>query len=405
MYKLTANEVKQAKAADKRVKLTDGGGLYLLIDPEGGRYWRYDYRYNSKRKTMALGVYPKTSLKRARQKHFEAREKLNQGIDPAEYKKLEKLTSKIAAANSFEAIALEWFETRVSDLSEGHKKRTRRVLERDLFPSLANRPITNINAVELLSALRKIEDREAIETAHRAKRIAGRVFRYAIATGRAERDPSRDLEGALKNPKTQHRAAITDPIEVGKLLVSIDGYRGSPTVSAALRLSPLLFQRPGEIRAMEWSEINWEMERWEIPAERMKMKREHIVPLSTQALDILREHYSITGKGEYVFPCARGGSRCLSDNGIRTALRIMGYDNKTMTPHGFRAMARTLLDEELGFRVEWISQQLSHAVSDASGRAYNRTTYLDGRIQMMQDWADYLDRLREVARHLALNAA
>jgi integrase len=394
MQKLTMAEIRHTKPADKPRKLSDGGGLYLNIQPNGARYWRYDYRYAGKRKTLALGVFPEVTLKSAREKHLEARVKLDKEIDPAEHKKIQKLTCHLNAANSFEAIAREWFATKMVDKSKGHMRRTMRALENDLFPSLGSRPITNITAPELLAALRKIESRGVIETAHRAKRTAGQVFRYAIATGRAERDPSRDLDGALKNPIKTHLAAITDPEEVGQLLVAIDSFRGSLVVCAALKLSPLLFQRPGEIRAMEWAEIKWESKRWEIPAEKMKMKTPHIVPLSTQAVNILEDLHLLTGRGKYVFPSARGASRSLSDNGVRTALRTLGYENETMTPHGFRAMARTLLDEVLGYRVDWIEHQLAHAVKDPNGRAYNRTAHLNGRAEMMQGWADYLYTLK-----------
>jgi integrase len=327
-------------------------------------------------------------------RHQEARNKLNQGIDPAEHRKVEKLTRNLAAADSFEAIALEWFGAKMHDRSQSHQKRTLSALEKDLFPPLGNRPIASITAPELLAALRKIEDRGAVETAHRAKQTAGQIFRYAVVTGRAERDPSGDLKGALKNPKKNHLAAITKPEEVGRLLVALDGFTGTPAVRAALLLSPLLFQRPGEIRHMEWAEIDWEAKRWEIPAEKMKMRQPHIVPLSQQAIEILHELHPLTGRGKYVFPSARGASRCLSENGVRTALRTLGYDNDTMTPHGFRAMARTLLDEVLGYRVDWIEHQLAHAVRDPNGRAYNRTAHLEGRAEMMQAWADYLDRLQ-----------
>jgi integrase len=246
--------------------------------------------------------------------------------------------------------------------------------------------------------LRKIENRGAIETAKRAKQTCGQIFRYGIATGRCERDPSADLAGALKTVKERHLAAITDPKEVGQLMIAIDNYQGTSTVCAALKLSPLLFCRPGELRHMEWSEINWGEEQWEIPAnkggENKKISFDHIVPLSTQALEILREQQLLTSKSKYVFPSARQLSRPLSENGVRTALRTMGYDNETMTPHGFRAMARTLLDEQLGYKVEWIEQQLAHAVKDHLGRAYNRTTHLPQRKKMMQHWSDYLDQLK-----------
>ena len=394
MQKLTATAVKKTNPSTKPKKLSDGGGLYLLIQPNGSRYWRYDYRFAGKRKTLAIGVYPEMPLKEARERHLEAREILRQEIDPSELRKTRKLTKHITAANSFEAIGLEWFSTKVEDKSEGHKKRTERMLKKDLFPALGNRPVENITAPELLSALRKIETRGAIETARRAKQVAGKIFRYAIATGRAERDPSRDLEGVLKNPTKTHRAAITDPKEVGQLLVAIDAYHGSESVRAALKLSPLLFQRPGEIRSMEWLEINWEQNRWEIPAVKMKMRQSHIVPLSKQALTILLELHPHTNRSKYVFPSPKGASRCLSDNGVRTALRTLGYDNETMTPHGFRAMARTLLDEVLNYRVDWIEHQLAHAVRDPNGRAYNRTTHVEGRTEMMQAWADYLCKLK-----------
>ena len=402
MGKLTAIEVKQAKPGDKDRKLADGGGLFLLITRSGAKYWRYKYRYVGREKLLALGIYPDVSLADARKRHQAARERLAQGIDPSEVRKVEKLTRHQAAAESFEAIAREWFATKQRNKSEGHRKRTERMLEKDLFPHLGARPITAITAPELLAVLRNVEGRGAIDIAHRARQVAGRVFRYAVATGRAERDPTGDLRDALKPRHAKHRAAITEATEVGHLLVAIDGFQGTPVVKAALQLSALLFQRPGEIRAMEWSEINWEAQRWELPAARMKMEQPHIVPLSRQAQDILRELQRLTGRGRFVFPNARGGSRSLSENGVRTALRTMSYDNDTMTPHGFRAMARTLLDEVLGYRVDWIEHQLAHAVRDANGRGYNRTAHLAGRAEMMQGWADYLDKLKASAQSQAI---
>lgn len=398
---LTATAVKQAKSKDSTYKLFDGGGLFLQVTAKGAKYWRYKYRFAGKEKLLALGTYPDVSLAEARSKHQSSRESLAKGIDPGEARKLQQLTRHIAAADTFEAIALEWFSVRMADKSNSHRDRTKRSMENHLFPALGTRPISAITALELLAILRKIEARGTIETAHRTKQVAGQVFRYAIVTGRAERNPSADLQGALSTPKTKHIAAITTPREVGKLLVAIDGFLGTAVVHVALRLSPLLFQRPGEIRAMEWAEINWEAARWEIPGVKMKMGVDHMVPLSTQALSILKEHHRLTGRGKYVFPSQRGGSRCLSDNGVRTALRTMGYDNETMSPHGFRAMARTLLDEVLEFRVDWIEHQLAHAVKDPNGRAYNRTAHLEGRTQMMQAWADYLDSLRQQAHDKA----
>ncbi len=397
MGKLTATGVQQAKGQAKPTKLQDGGGLYLLVNPSGTKYWRYNYRFAGKRKTLALGVYSDTGLADARKLHQAAREKLAKDIDPGEAKRIERITRHLASADSFEAVATEWYESRLQDKSDSYRDRTRSLLKNDLNPSLGSRPISQITSAELLMVLRKVEARGAVNMAHRAKQTAGQVFRYAVATGRAERDPSGDLRGALKTKAKKHYAAITDPIQVGKLLLAIDTFQGTPTVKTALQLSALLFQRPGEIRAMEWAEINWDEERWEIPADKMKMGQPHIVPLCSQALEHLKALHPLTGRGRYVFPSARGGSRSLSENAARVALRTMGYDNDTMTPHGFRAMARTIMDEVLNYRVEWIEHQLAHAVKDANGRAYNRTAHLPQRKAMMQGWADYLDNLRAQA--------
>ena len=393
MQKLVAIAIKQAKTDDKPYSLVDGGGLYILIKPQG-KYWRYNYRFEGKQKTLALGVYPAISLSDARKAHQTAREQIASGIDPAELKRTKKISTHLASDDSFEATAIEWFGQRMLDKSDSHKKRTKRILEKDLIPSLGQRAISKITARELLLVLKKIESR-SVDMAHRAKQTAGLVLRYAIASGRTERDVSQDLLGALKLKSTKHLAAITSPSEVGILMEAIDGYRGTLVVKTALSLSALLFQRPGEIRHMEWVEINWDENRWEIPASKMKMKSDHIVPLSTQVRTLLSELFKLTGRGKYVFPSARGGSRPLSENGVRTALRAMGYDNNTMTPHGFRAMARTILDEVLNFRLDFIEHQLAHAVKDPNGRAYNRTAHLDARQHMMQSWADYLDLLRQ----------
>jgi integrase len=394
---LTATAVRQALPKAKAYKLSDGHGLYLLVNPKGAKYWRYKYRYGGKEKTLALGVFPEVSLKDARVAHQTARTKLDKGVDPGEERRVQKLTRNLAAADSFEAVALEWFGRVMPDKSESYRVRTRRILEKDLFPVIGQRPVGAIKPPEMLAALRRIEARGANDIAHRAKQTAGQIFRYAVVTGRAERDPSADLKGALAPRQKQHHAAITDPDEVGRLMVAIDGFTGTPVVKTAVQLSALLFQRPGEIRAMEWSEINWDQARWEIPAAKMKMRAPHIVPLSRQSLELLEELHLLTGRGRYVFPSARGASRCLSENTVRIALRAMGYDKDTMTAHGFRAMARTILDEVLGCRVDWIEHQLAHAVRDANGRAYNRTAHLEGRARMMQQWADYLDQLKAQA--------
>ena len=364
---LTTVTASQAKPKDKPYKLADEKGMYLYVVPKGFKYWRLKYRFAGKEKSLALGVYPEISLKEARAKRDEARKLISNGIDPSEHKQATKAARQDAAANSFEVIALEWFARKLADKSKDHRARTLRALEKDLFPFIGKRPIEAITPPELLKALRRIE---------------------------AERDPSADLKGALAAPGKTHLAAITDPREAGKLMLAIEGFTGTPTVKAALQLSPLLFCRPGELRHMEWTEINWEDKQWELPASKMKMKQPHIVPLSKQALAILEDIYRLNGNRRYVFPSARGASRPLSENGVRTALRTMGYTNEQMTPHGFRAMARTILDEVLGFRVEWIEHQLAHAVKDANGRAYNRTTHLKQRREMMQQWADYLDRLK-----------
>lgn len=403
--KLTATTVKQAKPKDKQYKMADGNGLFLLVTAKGQKYWRYKYRFAGKEKTLALGVYPEISLKAARLAHQEARSRLADGIDPSAEKRVAKLTRHLSVEESFEAIGREWFESHMSDKSPGHRNRALRMLERDLFPTLGSRPIAEIKANEVLAVLRRIESRGTVDTAHRTKQTAGQVFRYAVQTGRAERDPSADLKGALTSPKTKHLAAITEPVELGRLLRAMDGSTSGPVVKTALLLSPMLFQRPGEIRAMEWSEINWGEKRWEIPAEKMKKGHAHIVPLSRQALALLEEIRPLTGRGRYVFPSARGASRCLSENGVRTALRDLGIDNLTQTPHGFRATARTILDEVLGYRVDWIEHQISHAVKDANGRAYNRTSHLKSRIEMMQSWADYLDELKSGAKIIPMPKA
>lgn len=399
MSKLTATAVKNAKPRDgKPYKLQDGGGMYLLVSAAGSRYWRYDYRFSGKRKTLALGVFPDTSLAAARSAHQAARELLAVGRDPGETKKVERLTQHLAAADCFEAVSLEWFEQRIKDKSKSYRDRTMRILEKDLFPHIGSRPMNSISAPELLATLRRIESRGALDIAHRAKQTAGLIFKYAIATGRAERDPSQDLTGALTPRRKKHHAAITDPTELGHLLVAIDNYSGRVAVRIALQLTPMLFQRPGELRHMEWSEINWDESRWEIPADKMKMRLPHIVPLPTQALELLNQMKAVSfHRSPYVFPGERGAKRPLSDNGIRTALRTMGYSNEMVTPHGFRATARTLLDEVLGYRTDWIEAQLAHAVKDANGRAYNRTTYIKDRSLMMQGWADYLVSLRAQA--------
>lgn len=393
---LTDIQIKQAKPRDKQYRLTDQGGLYLRVYPTGARYWQLRYRSpgTGKEKVLSLGTYPATSLTAARKKTLEAKLAISAGTDPGLQKQHEKLTRKVAAENTFKAVGEEWFTKQSTHWSETHKTRTLGILKNNLCKWLGQRPISEITPPELLAVLRKTEARGIHETARRALQTAGQVYRYAIATGRATDDPTRALKGALTTPKGKHFAAITDPVELGKLLVAIDNYQGGPEVKAALQLSPFFFCRPGELRQLEWKEVNWQEARIEIAAEKMKMRQPHIIPLCRQTLEILQNLEPITGGGRYLFPSARGGSRPLSENGVRTALRALGYTNEQVTPHGFRATARTLLDEVLGVRVDWIEHQLAHAVKDANGRAYNRTAHLEGRKKMMQDWADYLDSLK-----------
>ena len=386
-------KIKNAKPRDKDYKLSDEKGLFLLIKPAGGKYWRFKYRVDGKEKLMALGIYPETSLALARTKRDEARTLIANDVDPMANKKAVKAARISACENSFEIVANEWLSKR-GKKSKGGDQRLINLLTKDLLPWLGPRPIEEITPIELLQSLRRIEERGAVETAHRAKQYAGLIFRYAVATGRVPRDITADLQGALKTTTTKHFASITEPEDVAKLMLAIDVYQGTPVVKAALRLSPLLFCRPGELRHLEWSEVNWESKQIEIAAEKMKMNQPHIIPLSTQAITILNELEPLTGRWRYVFPSARGASRPLSENGVRVALRSMGYTNEQMTPHGFRAMARTLLDEVLEVPIEWIEQQLAHSVKDANGRAYNRTKHLRQRTEMMQKWADYLDQLR-----------
>ena len=392
--KLTASQIKSAKATNKPIKLADGRGLYVLVKLNGAKYWRLKYRFAGKEKLLALGVFPAVSLAQARLLCAEAKALLAANRDPSLTKQIQKNLLQNKSQDTFEAVANEWFAAKIADKSESYKARTWRILEKDLFPRIGQISAGDLTGQMLLAALRAIEVR-TIDIAHRAKQTASQVMRYAVATGRADRDIAADLTGALKPRSVKHAATLLDPSEIGQLLRSIDAYSGSLIVKSALQLSPLLFVRPGELRTMEWKEIDWETARWEIPAEKMKMRQPHIVPLASQSLDVLRRIHPLTGRGDYVFPSARKGGRPLSDNGVRTALRSLGYTNEQITPHGFRAMARTLLDEELKYRVDYIEHQLAHAVKDPLGRAYNRTKHMDERVEMIQSWADYLQSLKE----------
>lgn len=394
---LTDTAIRKTKPTDAVQKLRDGGGLYLLLRPDGAKWWRWDYRrpVTGKRNTLSLGTYPEVSLASARERHSAARKLLAEGLDPGEQRKAIKVTTLEQSTNTFEALAREHLTMRAKKLSVGSVKREQRMIDKDLAPFIGRRPVSSIAARDLLEALRKIEGRGAVETAHRARMLAGQVFRYAIATGRAERNPAEDLKGALQPPLGRHFASLTDPKRVAELLRDLYGYRGSPVVMGALRLAPLVFVRPGELRSARWEDIDLDACEWRFVA--TKTKQAHIVPLASQAVSLLRELRPLTGRGVHVFPSVRGKGRPMSENTVNAALRRLGYDSDTMTGHGFRAMARTVLDEVLGFRPDYIEHQLAHAVRDPNGRAYNRTAHLVERRKMMQAWADYLDSLRAAA--------
>jgi integrase len=398
---LTDTAIRNAKPGEKPVRLFGGGGLYLEVSPTGGKWWRLKYRFEGKEKRLSLGVYPDVSLKDARDRRDASRKLLADGIDPSENRKAIKSTRADKAANSFEVVAREWFAKYSSTWAANHGDRIIRRFERDIFPWIGGRPIAEVSAPELLAVVRRIESRGALETAHRALGNCGQVFRYAVATGRAVRDPCGDLRGALPPVKGQHFAATTEPKRFAELLRAMDGYEGTLTVRCALRLAPLVFVRPGELRKAEWADIDLDTVEWRYTV--TKTQTPHIVPLSRQAVQILRELHSLTGRGRFVFPSARSNARPMSDNAILAAMRRMGIGKDEMSGHGFRAVARTILDEVLGVRPDYIEHQLAHAVRDPNGRAYNRTAHLPERRRMMQQWADYLDNLKGGAEVIPLH--
>jgi len=388
---LTDTAIRNTKPGLKPTKFFDERGLFLLVTPAGGKWWRLKYRFDGKEKLLSLGVYPDVGLKDARERRDTARRQIADGIDPSLNRKAEKSLRQRQVANSFELVSREWYEKHAPNWVASHGDRIIRRLERDIFPLIGKRPIGEIAAPELLDVVRRIEARGALETAHRALSNCGQVFRYAVATGRATRDPSGDLRGALPPVKGEHFAAVTEPEQVGAILRSINDYQGTATVVCALRLAPLVFVRPGELRAAEWAHIDLDTGEWRYTV--TKTGTPHIVPLATQAVALLRELQPLTGHGRYVFPSARTSARPMSDNAILAAMRRMGISKEEMSGHGFRAMARTILDEVLGFRPDLIEHQLAHAVKDPNGRAYNRTAHLPERRKMMQQWADYLDKI------------
>ena len=389
---LTDTSIKNAKPRDTDYKLADEKGLYVLVK-KAGKYFRLDYRFLGKRKTLALGVYPEVSLKEARDKRDAARKLLIDNIDPLEAKKTQKSQLITEATSNFQAVAVEWHEKMRNKWSERHARQKWYLLEKHVFPVFGKMPIKNITARELLTLLEKMQSKGTIENAHRVKGICGEVFRYGIRTDRCERDPSQDLQGALIPKRKKHMATITDPKEVGGLLRAIDGYTGDFVTQSALKLTPYLMLRPGELRSAEWSEIDFEKKQLRIPAEKMKMRRIHIVPLPGQAITIFKQIQPVTGEGKYVFPSVRSKDRPMSNNTINAALRRMGFTNDEITAHGFRSMASTLLHEN-GFKSDVIEAQLAHAERNKVKAAYNHAEYLAERTDMMNWWADYLDSLK-----------
>jgi len=386
---LTNLKVQKAKPQARQYKLADERGMYLLIHPKGGKYWRLDYRFEGRRKTLAIGTHPETSLKEARKKRDRARSDIEDGIDPSGHQ-----NGKPAFGDdSFETVAREWHEKYRSQWTEGHASTTLRRLEANLLPWLGKRPLGAIEPPELLRSLRRVENRGAVETAHRIQQIASRIFRYGVATGRCSRDPTLDLKGALPPKRSEHFPTITDPKKIGALLRAVDDYQGSFITRIALQIAPLVFVRPGELRHAEWVEIQLDSAEWRIPAAKMKMKRDHIVPLSDQAIQILEEIKPLTSNGRYIFPSTRSETRPMSENTVNGALRRLGYEVNEFTGHGFRSMASTLLNES-GWTPDAIERQLAHVEGNSVRAAYNYAEHLDERRRMMQWWADYLDELR-----------
>lgn len=397
---LTDTKLRSLKPRDSIYRVADANGLAIEVRPSGAKLWRYRYRYAGKASMASLGEYPAVTLSDARSQRDRMRALLRGGANPVQVVRAERTAMLEEAGNTFEFVAKELLAKRSSEgLSPGSAKRELRQIEKDLA-LIGSRPVGEITAKELLAALRKLEKRGIKETAHRARSLAGRVFRYAIATGRAANNPAVDLTGALEQPQSRHFASITDPEKIGDLLRALHGYSGSAVTQAALKLAPLVFVRPGELRQAQWADVDLKAAEWRFTAS--KTGTPHIVPLSDQAVEVLKELYPLTGRRPYVFPSVRGASRPMSENTVNAALRNLGFDRDTITGHGFRAMARTVLDEVLGFRPDFIEHQLAHAVRDPMGRAYNRTAHMPERKKMMQAWANYLDGLRTGANVVPL---
>jgi integrase len=393
---LTDMKCKNAKPRKRTVRLYDQRGLYLEVSPSGGHWWRLKYRFEGREKRLSLGVYPDVNLKKARARCDDARRLVAEGIDPSQHRKAEKAAAVAHAEadkNTFEAVAREWFDKQSEVLNPDHAKRVLRLFERDLFPFIGRCPIAEIEAPKLLTVLQQIEARGVRMTTHRARIYSGKVFQFAIAAGKAKRNPAADLKGALAPmPKEKHFPAVTEPKQFGDLLRTLDGYQGTFAVRCALRLAPLLAVRPGELRKAKWADFDLNKAEWRFVAS--KTAPDHLVPLCTQAVTILSDLQRLTGNGEYLFPSARSAKRPMSDNAVLAALRRLEIPADSATGHGFRASFRTIGDEVLKFRVDLMEHQLAHEVKDANGRAYNRTAFLPERKRMMQRWADYCDRIK-----------
>lgn len=395
---LTDIKVRSAKGHEKPYKLSDEKGLHLLVNPSGTKLWRLSYRFLGKQKTLAIGVYPDVSLANAREKRDEARKLLANDVDPGEVKKAQKASRLDRAANSFEIVSRRWHQKGEAEWSPSYSKKVIQLLERDLFPWLGNKPVADLEAPDFLAVARRLEARGIVDTAHRAMQICGQVMRFAVAEGLVSRDPVGDLRGALQTAKTEHMASTTDPVRVGEILRMFDAFKGSYQVMQALKLAPLVFVRPGELRQAKWKDIDLDAGLWSLPAEVMKMREPHLVPLSTQAVAILRDMEPFSGHLEYVFPGGRDPKRPMSDAAINAAMRRLGIDTQTeLTGHGFRAMARTILHERLNYPPEVIEVQLAHKAPGPLGAAYARAKFIDQRKKMMQAWADYLEKLQTSA--------
>lgn len=396
---LTNSKAKAAKPETKAYKLSDSGGLFLHVMPNGSKYWRLKYRYLGKEKLLAIGVYPDVSLVQARRARDEAKEQLRASIDPSAAKQAQQLIRQQAAIDSFEALAIEWHKMKSTSWAPITAKRQNEILHNDLLPYLGRRPVNELETYELVGVLKRIADRGALETAHKARQQLNQICRYAKQMGIAKHNPASDLVGVLPPQKVSHMAAITDPATFGRLLVDIDRYHGTHTIRTAIALAPLLFQRPGELCSMEWAEIDLVAAQWVIPREKKKERNQsegdHIVPLSKQAVALLMDMAPLTGQGRFVFPNQNNPRAEIRTESLNKALRNLGYDTRLQQcAHGFRASARTMLDEQLGLRVEYIEHQLAHKVRDPLGNAYNRTKHLPERVAMMQRWSDYLDELK-----------